>query len=1006
MFVAALLVQAGYLYERFRTSQANEFRVNLDMARAVAGTFNVFVRDVLHQELAIGINLTMPHGFSVEQMNRVLEANRAALPQIRNLAWVTPEGRVVASSMAPLVGEDVADRRYVLDIIKGSEWTVSDLLQSRGTGDPVFSISRGIRDGKGKLLGIVVAAVGAEKLGSILGLDLSPSRNIAIIDGRAMLVDCYPKREMKWEDRDVLNKRPSIRQAMEGKEVTGTFRGFFDGEDRIVTCTPSRLTAWIVCVSRSRSEAMAHIRSQAIHLAGFSLLLTAVIFIAAFFLSHGIVDPIRRLRDYALALGRGDPAQRIEFKGSVELQDLASSFATMAEEINHREEALRRSEEKYRELVENANCIIIRLSLDGRITFFNEFAQKFFGYSEEEILGRHIVGTIVPEADSVGHDLRAVINDVIRNPDLYARHENENMRRNGDRVWVMWANKALVDGEGKVCGVQGIGTDITARKRAEDGLRKSEQEKAGILGSLRKVAVHYLDPEMRVTWTNAMTEQVFGLTPEDMQGRKCFEAIHGASEPCPECTVVKALATGEAQQGEISRDGRAWLVSSNPIKDSSGKVINVVHTAMNITARKQMEEALRIEISERKQAEAMRRLDEARLEALWQLSQMSESSTHHIAQFALEQLVRLTESEVGWIGFLDQSETVLTVHGWPENARRGSAGEPTLELPVGGDDVFTKAIREKRVVVMNDYSDSAPLCGGFPGTRLPVSRIMIVPVFENERIVAVAGAGNKATEYDPSDARQLTLLMDGMWKIIQRERAEKHLRESESLAAMGRAMAAVAHDMKTPLIAIGGFTRMAQRRIEDDNPVQELLEIVVKETLRMENMVKSMLDFSRPLKLDLSKGDIALLVAECLTVVTPLAQEKNIKLTSLLDSGTHPEANLDFMRMKRVLINLLTNAIQASQEGEDVMIGCHTNGNNLLISVIDHGCGIPSDKRQEVFSPFYTSKKEGTGLGLPIVKKIVEAHHGHIEIRENPHKGTTFRVEIPTDLSPHQSLYC
>jgi signal transduction histidine kinase len=111
------------------------------------------------------------------------------------------------------------------------------------------------------------------------------------------------------------------------------------------------------------------------------------------------------------------------------------------------------------------------------------------------------------------------------------------------------------------------------------------------------------------------------------------------------------------------------------------------------------------------------------------------------------------------------------------------------------------------------------------------------------------------------------------------------------------------------------------------------------------------------------------------------------------------------MRMKQVLINLMTNAIQASQEGEDVIIGCDTKGENLLMDVIDYGCGIPPDKRQAIFSPFYTSKREGTGLGLAIVKKIVEAHQGHIEISDNPGKGITFRVEIPLHLSSHEYPY-
>src|SRR5208283_3330159 len=106
-------------------------------------------------------------------------------------------------------------------------------------------------------------------------------------------------------------------------------------------------------------------------------------------------------------------------------------------------------------------------------------------------------------------------------------------------------------------------------------------------------------------------------------------------------------------------------------------------------------------------------------------------------------------------------------------------------------------------------------------------------------------------------------------------------------------------------------------------------------------------------------------------------------LCSHLGPGAPAVAYLDFMRMKQVLINLLTNAVQASQEADDVIIGCDTQRGNLLINVTDYGCGIPPDKKEEIFSPFYTSKKEGTGLGLAIVKKIIEEHQGHIEVSDN-----------------------
>jgi signal transduction histidine kinase len=103
------------------------------------------------------------------------------------------------------------------------------------------------------------------------------------------------------------------------------------------------------------------------------------------------------------------------------------------------------------------------------------------------------------------------------------------------------------------------------------------------------------------------------------------------------------------------------------------------------------------------------------------------------------------------------------------------------------------------------------------------------------------------------------------------------------------------------------------------------------------------------------------------------------------------------MRMKQVFINLVTNAIQASPKGGEVVVSNYANGNSLAIDVSDCGCGIPTDKRLEIFSPFFTTKKEGTGLGLPIVKKIVEAHRGSVEIFDNPGKGITFRVTIPIE---------
>ncbi len=148
------------------------------------------------------------------------------------------------------------------------------------------------------------------------------------------------------------------------------------------------------------------------------------------------------------------------------------------------EKALCISEAKYRELVENANSIIMRHDAEGRITFFNEFALKFFGYRTGEILGQHIVGTIVPAIESNGKDLVRMIQDIGVHPDRYLCQESENIRRTGERVWIAWTNKAILDTEGRISEVLCIGNNITDWKKSEMALYASEAKLRALTSQL------------------------------------------------------------------------------------------------------------------------------------------------------------------------------------------------------------------------------------------------------------------------------------------------------------------------------------------------------------------------------------------------------------------------------------------------------------------------------------------------------------------------------------------
>ncbi len=301
----------------------------------------------------------------------------------------------------------------------------------------------------------------------------------------------------------------------------------------------------------------------------------------------------------------------------------------------------------------------------------------------------------------------------------------------------------------------------------EIALRIGEEKYRSLFDHSRD-AMLLTEPNGVVLEANPAACRMFGRTSEEMQ-RLGRNGLVDTTDARLQLALIERERTGSAS-AEITMlraDGERFPaeVTSTIFVDGGGRRKSSV-MIRDITDRKRVEES--------------NRQNEARLEGLLRIARYQAQSIQDLLDYALDEAVRLTDSRIGYIYFYDDEKREFHLNTWSKEVMlECSIPDPPTVYPLEKTGIWGEAVRQEGPVVVNDFQAFHPLKKGYPEGHAPLYKFLTVPVFSNGRIVAVAGVANKQTDYDASDVRQLTLLMDSVWRITEEKKAQETLRERE-----------------------------------------------------------------------------------------------------------------------------------------------------------------------------------------------------------------------------------
>jgi PAS domain S-box-containing protein len=670
------------------------------------------------------------------------------------------------------------------------------------------------------------------------------------------------------------------------------------------------------------------------------------------------------------------------------------------------EKRLRESEARFRRVAEKMidGLVIVE---DGEPVYVNDRICAITGYSRDELMKMTPLELIDSEHM---HRMEQVFKDYYDTGQLNQVLEAEIQRKDGERYYVQNRYSKYVMDNGAP-GYYVMVTNITQRKKAEEALRISEERHRGLFESMGQ-GVLYCDAKGLITNVNPAAQKILQTPAEKMTGvdikKLSFHLVKEDDSPYPLHLRPSQLIiqTGESIVDrivgvQIPGGQKKWLlVSATPVFNRKDHALSSFFLTFS-------------DITRRREAELT--LQQRNIQLNW----MNTFARTVSGSLEIKEIMDRTLKAVQRLGTFSAVLFFIFPQGSGGLLLRVFDGMDTEKAEVLASSLFRSGF------LQTDYSGKeTAICFPFDGPEWGKQRItgilgkmlrgkhcLLIPVREGKNVLGglalIAPAEKIPWENDlgfySGIGSYIELVIRNARLYDETDRTLKELRvtqdklvETEKLAGLGSMAGHVVHEIGNPLAAIMNSAQVLQSHVKLEGRMKELLDIIGWESERLSRSVEMLREFSKPRRMNKRESNLKNVIDRAISVMNQdIELMWNRKMHTKI-SGSVPDILLDPEAMEQVLLNLLRNALQAVDEGGDVWVRLKKEKKKwAVLEVEDNGRGIAPEIKKKVFEPYFSTKGRGMGLGMHIVKNIVDAHDGTVELRSEPGKGSLVRIRIP-----------